>query len=217
MSSKIVLTLLSIWLSASCQRPPATHVTAGRASPAATIEPLPQNSSPELKKLLEAAIAQVGVTTSYDPTYVGIDYPGGDVPIETGVCSDVLVRAFRKAGLDLQQVVHEDMKSVRIAYPNKWGSAGTDPNIDHRRVLNLMTYFGRKGKAVPITSEAKDYLAGDIVAWDLGGGIDHIGLVTNLLSDRGGRRLIVHNIGAGTKVEDRLFDWKITGHYRYFR
>jgi len=166
--------------------------------------------------MLDGAIAQAGVTTSYDPSYVAIAYPGGDVPEQTGVCSDVVVRAFRKAGLDLQKEVHEDMKAARSDYPTKWGATSLDANIDHRRVLNLMAYFRRQGKSLPVSYSATDYQPGDIVAWDLTSGIDHIGIVTNMLSDSGDRYLIVHNIGAGTRVEDVLFDWTIKGHYRFF-
>jgi uncharacterized protein YijF (DUF1287 family) len=166
--------------------------------------------------MLDGAIAQAGVTTSYDPAYVALDYPGGDVSEKTGVCSDVVVRAFRKAGIDLQKEIHEDMTAARADYPTKWGAISPDSNIDHRRVLNLMAYFRRHGKSLPVSYEATDYQPGDIVAWDLTSGIDHIGIVTNMLSDSEDRYLIVHNIGAGTRVEDVLFDWTIKGHYRFF-
>ena len=166
--------------------------------------------------MLDGAIAQAGVTTGYDPSYVALDYPGGDVPEKTGVCSDVVVRAFRKAGIDLQKEIHEDMKAARSAYPTKWGAIAPDRNIDHRRVLNLMTYFTRRGKSLPITDSAVNYQPGDIVAWELTSGIDHIGIVTNMLSDSEDRYLIVHNIGAGTRIEDVTFAWTIKGHYRFF-
>jgi uncharacterized protein len=179
-------------------------------------KPLPDNASPLLKQMLEGAIAQAGVTTSYDPAYVALDYPGGDVPEKTGVCSDVVVRAFRKAGVDLQKEVHEDIKTARSAYPMKWGANAPDKNIDHRRVLNLMKYFERKGKSLPISNAATDYQPGDVVAWELSNGIDHIGIVTNMVSDSDDRFLIVHNIGAGTRIEDVVFAWTIKGHYRFF-
>ncbi len=185
--------------------------------PSTVVKPLPPTAPAEVKLLVEAAVAQEGVTKSYDPSYVTLDYPNGDVAIETGVCSDVIVRAFRKVGIDLQKEVHEDMRNARSIYPTRWGATAIDSSIDHRRVLNLMTYFDRQGKSLTISREAKDYLPGDIVAWDLGGGIDHIGIITNRWDLKEQRYLIVHNIGAGTKVEDRLFDWQITGHYRYFR
>lgn len=172
--------------------------------------------SPTLKKVIDAAIEQTRVTRGYDPAYVKLAYPNGDVPIETGVCSDVLIRAFRKVGIDLQKDVHADMAKNFAQYPNKWGLRRPDTNIDHRRVPNLMAYFKRQGKALAITSNAKDYLPGDIVAWDLGGGITHIGMMTNLLSGDENTYSVVHNIGAGAKVENVLFNWKIIGHYRYF-
>lgn len=186
------------------------------APPSSVEWPLPQNASPELKQMLAGAVEQIGITTGYDPAYVKIDYPGGDVPLETGVCSDVLVRAFRKAGIDLQKEVHEDMATAWTVYPRKWGSSGPDSNIDHRRVLNLMTYFERRGKSLPITDQREDYSPGDIVSWDLGGGVPHIGIVSNRAIGTPRHLLIVHNIGAGTRAEDVLFNWKITGHYRYF-
>ena len=166
--------------------------------------------------MLDGAIAQAGVTTGYDPSYVALEYPGGDVPEKTGVCSDVVVRAFRKAGIDLQKEVHEDMRAARAEYPTKWGAIAPDPNIDHRRVLNLMAYFKRQGKSLPISSSAGDYQPGDIVAWELSSGVDHIGIVTNMQSNSDDRFLIVHNIGAGTRIEDVMFAWTIKGHYRFF-
>jgi uncharacterized protein YijF (DUF1287 family) len=166
--------------------------------------------------MLDAAIDQTNYTTGYDAAYVKLDYPGGDVPNETGVCTDVVVRAFRKAGIDLQKEVHEDMKSNFRFYPKQWGLKKTDTNIDHRRVPNLMTFFDRKGKSVGITDNAADYQPGDIVSWDLGNSLTHIGIVTNFWSDETKRFAIVHNIGGGARIEDVLFSWKVTGHYRYF-
>lgn len=177
---------------------------------------LPANSSPNLRLIIDGAVDQVGKTTSYDPSYQKIDYPNGDVAIETGVCSDVIVRAFRKAGIDLQKDVHEDMKGNFSAYPTKWGLSGTDANIDHRRVPNLQTYFTRKGKSLATDGGSETFLPGDIVTWDLGGAVDHVGIVVNVWYKPSQRFLIVHNIGAGTRMEDVLFSWKITGHYRYF-
>lgn len=177
---------------------------------------LPANASPQLKLVVESAIEQTNVTTGYDPSYVAIDYPGGDVPLETGVCTDVVVRAFRKAGIDLQKEVHEDMKRAWTDYPRKWGLSRPDPNIDHRRVPNLMTYFNRQGKSLVPTTNRADYLPGDIVSWDLGGGVDHIGIVVNYWSDDSKGYLIVHNIGAGARLQNVLLNWRITGHYRYF-
>ena len=211
------LLLICVLAASSCQR--HTRVVSRKpAIPAnATVKPLPAQAPTQLKQMLDGAIAQAGVTTSYDPSYVALAYPGGDVPEQTGVCSDVVVRAFRKAGIDLQKEIHEDMKAARSDYPTKWGATSLDANIDHRRVLNLMAYFRRQGKSLPVSYSATEYQPGDIVAWDLSSGLDHIGIVTNLLSDSGDRYLIVHNIGAGTRVEDVLFDWTIKGHYRFFQ
>jgi len=177
---------------------------------------VPDSASPQLRQLLASATEQTTITTGYDPAYVALKYPGGDVPIETGVCSDVLVRAFRKAGVDLQKEVHEDMSAAWSAYPQRWGNARPDSNIDHRRVLNLMTFFERKGSALPASTSRDDYLPGDIVAWDLGGEVPHIGIVSNLATESPKHFLIIHNIGSGTRAEDVLFNWKIIGHYRYF-
>ncbi|MFD2892758.1 DUF1287 domain-containing protein [Flavobacterium chuncheonense] len=152
---------------------------------------------------------------TYDPSYFSIAYPNGDVPSDKGVCTDVVIRAYRKTGIDLQKEVHEDMKANFNAYPKTWGLKTTDKNIDHRRVPNLMTFFKRKGAEIAITYEAKDYLPGDIVCWNLGGAITHIGIVVNKISKDGKRNLIVHNIGNGQVLEDCLFKFKIIGHYRY--
>lgn len=213
----IALAVFFILNFSACKTVPRT----GRSSEAVpenpVFKPLPPNSSPQLKQLIEGAVAQAGVTTGYDPAYVRLNYPNGDVPIKTGVCSDVVVRAFREVGIDLQKELHEDMTRAFDAYPKRWGLSGPDRNIDHRRVPNLMTYFSRQGKAVPITNEPNDYLPGDVVAWDLGGGTLHIGLVTSMLSESERECLIVHNIGAGTRVEDVLMNWTIIGHYRFFK
>jgi len=179
--------------------------------------PLSAKSPPQLKLTIDGAIDQIGKTTSYDPSYQKIEYPNGDVPIETGVCSDVIVRAFRKAGIDLQKDVHDDMKENFSAYPTRWGLKGTDANIDHRRVPNLQTYFTRKGKSLPTDGGSEGFQPGDIVTWDLQlGGTEHVGMVVNVWNKPTQRYLIVHNIGGGTLMEDVLFAWKITGHYRYF-
>ena len=211
-----VLVLIGVLAVSGCQRQARVVSRKPPVPSNVAVRPLPQNAPPQLKQMLDGAIAQAGVTTSYDPSYVALDYPGGDVPEKTGVCSDVVVRAFRKAGIDLQKEIHEDMKAARSDYPTKWGATSTDANIDHRRVLNLMAYFRRQGKSVTVSYDAAEYLPGDIVAWDLTGGIDHIGIVTNILSDSEDRYRIIHNIGAGTRVEDVLFNWTINGHYRYF-
>jgi uncharacterized protein YijF (DUF1287 family) len=182
----------------------------------ARARPFAANIPPQARRVVEDAVEQTRYTTGYDPSYVRIDYPGGDVPLATGVCSDVVVRAFRKAGVDLQKEVHEDMAASFYAYPKKWGLAKPDSNIDHRRVPNLMTFFERKGKALSVTASGADYLPGDVVTWDLGGGQTHIGIVTNDWSEGSGNYLVAHNIGGGVHVENVLFSWRITGHYRYF-
>ena len=178
---------------------------------------IPAVQSHEIKKLLESAKEQVSLTKTYDPAYVVIPYPNGDIPVEKGVCTDVVIRAFRKAGVDLQKEVHEDMTANFSVYPKKWNLPKPDTNIDHRRVPNLQVFFTRRGKSLTITEKAEDYKPGDVVAWDLDGkGITHIGLVSDIFSKETKRYLIIHNIGGGAQAEDRIFDWKITGHYRYF-
>lgn len=204
-------------IAGSCQRQFATGRSAAAVPPSAVTRPLPPKSSPQLKQLIDGAVEQSKVTTGYDPSYVKLDYPNGDVSSDTGVCSDVVVRAFRKAGIDLQKEVHEDMKLAWAEYPKKWGAKGTDSNIDHRRVLNLTTYFDRQGKSLPISNNRADYLPGDVVAWELSDGVEHIGILTNLWSEPDKHCLVVHNIGSGARVEDVLLAWKIIGHYRYFQ
>jgi uncharacterized protein YijF (DUF1287 family) len=169
----------------------------------------------EQTTLNDAALSLTKQQVTYDPSYFSINYPNGDVPNDKGVCTDVIIRAYRKIGIDLQKEVHVDMKVNFSKYPKIWGLKTTDKNIDHRRVPNLMTYFKRKGAAKPITKNAKDYLPGDVVAWNLGGAITHIGIVVNKKSRDSERYLIVHNIGAGQVLEDCLFKFKIIGHYRF--
>lgn len=165
-------------------------------------------------RLVEAARTQVGVTLGYDPAYRRIAYPGGDVPLATGVCTDVVIRALRAQGLDLQQRVHEDMRRHFSAYPRHWGLKRPDPNIDHRRVPNLMTWFDRQGLSLKVGQAAADYQPGDIVTWDLGRGLQHIGIISDRRS-REGTPLALHNIGQGAREEDILFRWPILGHYRF--
>lgn len=171
-----------------------------------------------LRRLSAAAVERTHHSVRYVSGYVRIPYPCGDVPADTGVCTDEIIRSYRTLGIDLQKEVHEDMVLNFSAYPNKrrWLLAGPDANIDHRRVPNLMVFFARKGETLPVSSRAADYSPGDLVTWDLGGGVPHIGIVVDQRSRSGGRYMIVHNIGQGPKMEDVLFNWKITGHYRYF-
>jgi uncharacterized protein len=171
-----------------------------------------------LPRLVEAAIERTHVSVRYDLSYVRIPYPNGDVPAETGVCTDEIIRAYRAVGVGLQKEVHEDMLHNFSADPNqrRWLLAHTDTNINPRRVPNLMTFFARKGESLPVSARSEDYSAGDLVTWDLGGNVPHIGIVVNRKAARTGRYLVVHNIGRGPQMEDVLFSWKITGHYRYF-
>jgi uncharacterized protein YijF (DUF1287 family) len=150
----------------------------------------------------------------YDGSYRRLEYPGGDVSIERGVCTDVVIRAFRKLGVDLQVLVHEDMKKAWSAYPKLWGLSRPDSNIDHRRVPNLATFFTRKGKPLRVSREARDYVAGDLVTWRLPGNLPHIGIVSDRKSEEG-TPLILHNIGRGAAEEDILFSYPITGRFRY--
>lgn len=167
------------------------------------------------QQLADSAFLLTKQKVKYDPKYVVITYPTGDVPSDRGVCTDVVIRAYRKFGIDLQKEVHEDMKSNFSKYPKNWGLSHTDKNIDHRRVPNLMTFFKRHGTVLEISQKANDYQPGDIVCWDLGRGITHIGIVSSRKSSKPDRYMIVHNIGAGQVLEDCLFSFKIIGHYRY--
>lgn len=151
----------------------------------------------------------------YDPAYYVIAYPNGDVPADRGVCTDVVIRAYRKHGIDLQGLVHEDMRKNFAIYPQKWGLKGPDKNIDHRRVPNLMKYFERFGEVLPKSEVKSDYKPGEIICWNLGGGLTHIGIVSSRKAADGKSHLIVHNIGSGQVLEDCLFSWKIIGRYRF--
>lgn len=168
-------------------------------------------------KLVEAALAQTKEAVTYNGAYFKLAYPMGDVPAHYGVCTDVIIRAYRQLGIDLQQLVHEDMRGNFSLYPAKknWGQNKTDTNIDHRRVPNLQVFFTRYGKKLSITQNAGDYQAGDLVTWMLTGNLPHIGVVTNTFSADKQRPLIVHNIGSGPQLEDVLFAYPISGHYRY--
>lgn len=171
------------------------------------------SATPHGIPLVNAARKQIGVTLTYDPAYVRLPYPGGDVPESRGVCTDVVIRAFRAQRIDLQQRVHEDMRAHFAKYPQKWGLRRPDSNIDHRRVPNLQTWFARQGWSLPVTSRAVDYRVGDLVTWMLPGNLPHIGIVSDRKSPIG-TPLIIHNIGRGTREEDILFGHRITGHYR---
>jgi len=178
--------------------------------------PAPLSRQDFARQFVAAAVERTHHSVRYVSDYVRIPYPGGDVPADTGVCTDEIIRSYRVVGVDLQKEVHEDMVKNFAAYPNRWQRTTPDSNIDHRRVPNLMVFFRRKGESLPITNQAVDYAPGDLVTWDLGGGVPHIGIVVDERSRPSGRYMIVHNIGEGPKMEDVLFNWKITGHYRYY-
>ena len=183
--------------------------------PAAPASPI--SKAEFTRSIVAAALERTKHEVTYDPGYVGIVYPGGDVPANSGVCSDEIIRIYRAVGIDLQKEVHEDIVRAPSVYPfARWQQKRPDRNIDHRRVPNLMVFFSRQGEELPLSSRAEDYLPGDLVAWDLGNGALHIGMVVDQKALLSRRYLIVHNIGAGPKMEDVLFDWKIIGHYRYF-
>lgn len=182
----------------------------------AGVEAAAQAEAP-IAKVLAAAKAQVGVTKLYDPAYVVLPYPGGDVPEDRGVCTDVVIRAFRKVGVDLQALVHEDMARNFAKYPQRWGLTRPDKNIDHRRVPNLMKFFERQRKARKVSKNAEDYLPGDLVTCIVPPNLPHIMIVSDVPSPSDpARRQIIHNIGQGAKLEDRLFEFELTGHYRYW-
>lgn len=164
----------------------------------------------EPQKLVTDARQQIGKTLYYDPAYTALKYPMGDVPLVKGVCTDVIIRALRLQGIDLQQRIHEDMKKNFNAYPKKWGLKTTDRNIDHRRVPNIMTYFKRQNYTV----KNQQYLAGDIVTWDLGKGLVHIGILSDRKSVGSNTPLVIHNIGQGTQENNILHQFKMIGHYR---
>lgn len=167
------------------------------------------------RKLSNAAITLTKDNVTYDGAYVSIKYPNGDVPSNKGVCTDVIVRAYRKLGIDLQKEVHEDMKANFSKYPKTWGLRKTDTNIDHRRVPNLETFFSRKGQKLAVTNNPSDYKTGEMVTWMIGGKMPHIGIVTHLKSRDGKRFLIVHNVGGGQVLEDCLFSYEIVGHFKF--
>ncbi|WP_395735555.1 DUF1287 domain-containing protein [Prosthecobacter sp.] len=174
-----------------------------------------QQSTPSFaERLVQAALERLNHRVRYDPAYVQLDYPNGDVPADTGVCTDEVIRSYRALGIDLQKLVHEDMKKAFAAYPKEWGLRTTDRNIDHRRVPNLQTFFKRRGASLPVTQKAEDYLPGDLITCTVAGRLPHIAIVVPA-PDGGAEPWIVHNIGQGPKHEGRLFEFPLTGHYRY--
>jgi uncharacterized protein YijF (DUF1287 family) len=215
MRLRSIASVVAVFVVAACS---SSLPTSSGSADVPVQRPVVGNLEPgPVRQVLESAHEQLKVTRGYTQEYFKLAYPGGDPPAEIGACTDVVIRAFRNAGVDLQKEVHEDMTANFSAYPRKWGLSSPDTNIDHRRVPNLQTYFSRKGKSLAVTRAPENYKPGDVVSWDLDGkGMAHIGVVSNLWNERTKRYLIIHNIGGGTNAEDRLFDWKITGHYRYF-
>jgi uncharacterized protein YijF (DUF1287 family) len=194
---------------------PAFAAGALALASAALAQPSDRWPADGVARVTLAAIEQTRHPVRYDGGYRRIPYPMGDVPPEVGVCTDVVIRAWRAAGIDLQQRVHEDMRAAFAAYPRAWGLSRPDPNIDHRRVPNLQTYFRRRGVARPASAVASAFQPGDLVTWMLPGNLPHIGVVIDRRSADGRRPLVVHNIGRGPEIEDMLFRYPITGHYRY--
>lgn len=192
------------------------QVLLGPASQPRPDMPVFARAEGDAERLITAGLHQIGVTTIYDPAYVTLSYPGGDVAPERGVCTDVIVRAYRSGvGLDLQKLVHEDMRKDFTAYPQSWNLKRPDRNIDHRRVPNLQAFFKRKNAQLPVSDAARDYRPGDIVTQMLPGNLPHIALISQFASSDGKRPLCIHNIGAGARLEDILFTYRVTGHYRF--
>jgi uncharacterized protein len=184
--------------------------------PAPVSSQAPSAAKAQAQTVAKAALLQIGKTLSYDPAYTVLAYPDGDVPLERGVCTDVVIRAFRVVGVDLQRLVHEDMRRAFVQYPKLWGLSRPDRNIDHRRVANLEVFLTRRGKKLALSSQGLEYRAGDLVTWTLPSGRLHIGVVSDKLEPSGQRPLIVHNIGAGAQLEDILFVYKMRMRFRYF-
>ena len=180
----------------------------------AVAEPAPVDGS-AAAGLVAAALERTKHAVRYDGRYLALAYPGGDVPADIGVCTDVVIRSYRKIGIDLQVLVHEDMQENFSEYPALWGLSDTDTNIDHRRVPNLQAFLSRNGQSLDVSEDAESYRPGDLVTWMLPGNLPHIGIVTDRRSRETNRPLIVHNIGDGPRAEDILFQYPITGHYRY--
>jgi uncharacterized protein YijF (DUF1287 family) len=218
----LVFLFFIFFLSVSCANQvgscsPAPSVVSDPDRKATTPPPKPKEElSDFVARLVAAAKGRLKFSVRYDGSYVTIPYPNGDVPADQGVCTDEIVRIYRAVGYDLQQLVHEDFRRNLSAYPAKWKGPRPDPNIDHRRVPNLMVFFSRQGDRLPITANGADYAPGDLVAWDLGDGLTHIGILVDEQSSSG-NPLVVHNIGEGPRMQAVLFSWKIIGHYRYPR
>ncbi|WP_298394676.1 DUF1287 domain-containing protein [Flavobacterium sp.] len=207
---KFLIFILVICFSLGCKK--SEKLALNKTS---SITSLIENPITFEEKLSNAALSIIDANVVYTPDYVSLKYPNGDVPAKTGVCSDVVIRAYRKLGIDLQKEVHEDMKVNFSKYPTKWGLKKTDTNIDHRRVPNLEIFFERKGKKLGVSNNPNDYKTGEIVTWMIGGKLPHIGIVTHKKSADGKRPLLVHNVGGGQVLEDCLFSYEIVGHYLF--
>lgn len=199
--------------SAASSGPPSAAAPAPSAATAGPIDAASGEAS-FFDRLVAAAIERTRHRVRYDGAYHSINYPGGDVPAHIGVCTDVVIRAYRGVGVDLQVLVHEDMKAAFRAYPRNWGLSRPDSNIDHRRVPNLQTFFRRAGAELPVSDEPAAYAPGDLVTWMVSGNLPHIGIVTDRRAPSG-NPLIAHNIGRGPVLEDMLFEYPITGRYRF--
>lgn len=186
------------------------------ASGPAAVAQTASTQATQIQTVLDSTRARIALNELYDPSYVVLAYPGGDVANDRGVCTDVVIRAWRELGVDLQVLVHEDMRAHFGAYPKSWGLRRPDRNIDHRRVPNLQTYFKRHGASLPVSQDAAAYRPGDLVTWRLSGNRPHIGIVSDRTAPGSERPLILHNIGAGTAEDDILFAYPITGHYRFY-
>lgn len=216
-SHRLAALLCFAALSAARAQTPRLGLTAFLDAWSASYRPAPNAARTTAfgQRLSAAALARTDARVRYVPAYVKMDYPGGDAPADTGVCSDEVIRVYRALGVDLQRLVHEDMQAARGAYPNLWGAQGTDTNIDHRRVPNLMVFFARHGLSLPVTQNADDYQPGDVVVWVLSNGLLHTGMLVAPQSPDRKRHLVVHNIGEGPKLEDALWVGKVVAHFRY--
>jgi uncharacterized protein YijF (DUF1287 family) len=211
------LSAMGIFLFLACQNGRGTFIPKENPSNATKSSAkcvLPAASAAGLK-IATAALELTKQSVSYDPTYFSIPYPMGDVPANKGVCTDVVIRTYRKLNIDLQEKVHNDMQANFAKYPKIWGLSRTDKNIDHRRVPNLQVFFKKFGSVKVISDNAKDYAPGDIVTWKLPPSLPHVGIVSHIKNDDGSRYLIIHNVGAGQVSQDFLFSYPITGHYSF--
>ena len=215
MSKQFLLLFISIITLLSCKKESKLTEVIALNQKKIIQDSILNNPNSFAEKLSNAAISIIDDKVVYTPDYVSIKYPYGDVPAKTGVCTDVIIRAYRKLNIDLQKEVHEDMKANFSKYPAKWGLTKTDTNIDHRRVPNLEVFFERKGKKLKVSENASDYKTGELVTWMINRKLPHIGIVTHLKSEDGKRNLIVHNVGSGQVLQDCLFNYEVVGHFKF--